>query len=97
MRIATAHAYDAGIDSLVRRQGELAEMQDKMTSGKRVAKASDDPAAAARAERALASISRNETSQRAVEASKVVMVQTESAHIKTNHRSMMRYNDEPLS
>ena len=79
MRIATANAYDAGIDSLVRRQGDLAEMQDKMTSGKRVAKASDDPAAAARAERALASISRNETSQRAVEASKVVMTQTESA------------------
>jgi len=79
MRIATANAYDAGIDSLVRRQGELAEMQDKMTSGKRVAKASDDPAAAARAERALASISRTETSQRAVEASKVAMTQTESA------------------
>ena len=79
MRISTANAYDAGIDSLVRRQGELAEMQDKMTSGKRVAKASDDPAAATRAERALASISRTETSQRAVEASKVVMVQTESA------------------
>ena len=79
MRISTANAYDAGIDSLVRRQGELAGMQDKMTSGKRVAKASDDPAAAARAERALASISRTETSQRAVEASKVVMTQTESA------------------
>ena len=79
MRIATANAYDAGIDSLVRRQGELADLQDKMTSGKRVAKASDDPAAAARAERALASISRTETSQRAVEASKVVMTQTESA------------------
>jgi flagellar hook-associated protein 3 FlgL len=79
MRIATANAYDAGIDSLVRRQVELAEMQDKMTSGKRVAKASDDPAAAARAERALAAIGRVETSQRAVEASKVVMVQTESA------------------
>ena len=46
MRIATANAYDAGIDSLVRRQAELAEMQDRMTSGKRVAKASDDPAAA---------------------------------------------------
>ncbi len=78
MRIATANAYDAGIDSLVRRQGELADLQDKMTSGKRVAKASDDPAAAARAERALASISRSETSQRAVDASKVVMTQTES-------------------
>jgi flagellar hook-associated protein 3 FlgL len=79
MRIATANAYDAGIDSLVRRQGELADMQSRMTSGKRVAKASDDPAAAARAERALASIGRTETSQRAVEASKVAMTQTESA------------------
>ena len=79
MRIATANAYDAGIDALVRRQVELAEMQDRMTSGKRVAKASDDPAAAARAERALAAIGRTETSQRAVEASKVAMVQTESA------------------
>ena len=78
MRIATANAYDAGIDALVRRQGELSDMQDRMTSGKRVAKASDDPAAAARAERALANINRTETSQRAVEASKIAMTQTES-------------------
>jgi flagellar hook-associated protein 3 FlgL len=79
MRLSTAASFDSGIDSLVRRQSELAAMQDQMTSGKRVAKASDDPAAAARAERALAAISRTETSQRAVEASKVVMTQTETA------------------
>ena len=79
MRISTANAYDAGIDSLTRRQADLSALQDQMTSGKRVAKASDDPAAAARAERALASISRTETSQRAVDASKVVMTQTESS------------------
>ena len=79
MRISTANAYDAGIDALSKRQADLAQLQGQMTSGKRVAKASDDPAAAARAERALASISRTETSQRAVDASKVVMTQTESA------------------
>ena len=79
MRISTANAYDAGIDALSKRQADLSELQDQMTSGKRVAKASDDPAAAARAERALASISRTETSQRAVDASKVVMTQTESS------------------
>ncbi len=79
MRISTANAYDAGIDALSKRQADLAELQGQMTSGKRVAKASDDPAAAARAERALASISRTETSQRAVDASKVVMTQTESS------------------
>ena len=79
MRISTANAFASGIDSLTRRQSELSGLQDQMTSGKRVAKASDDPAAAARAERALASISRTETSQRAVDASKVVMTQTESS------------------
>ena len=79
MRISTANAYDAGIDALSKRQADLSELQDQMTSGKRVAKASNDPAAAARAERALASISRTETSQRAVDASKVVMTQTESS------------------
>ena len=79
MRISTANAYDAGIDALSKRQADLSDLQEQMTSGKRVAKASDDPAAAARAERALASISRTETSQRAVDASKVVMTQTESS------------------
>ena len=79
MRISTANAYDAGIDALSRRQADLSDLQGQMTSGKRVSKASDDPAAAARAERALASISRTETSQRAVDASKVVMTQTESS------------------
>ena len=79
MRISTANAYDAGIDSLTRRQADLSDLQGQLTSGKRVSKASDDPAAAARAERALASISRVDTSQRAVDASKVVMTQTESS------------------
>lgn len=79
MRISTANAYDAGVDTLTRRQSELSDLQDRLTSGKRVEKASDDPASAARAERALASIDRATTSQRAVEASRVAMTQVESA------------------
>ncbi len=78
MRIATANAYDNGVDTLQRRQSELSTLQEQMTSGKRVARASDDPAAAARAERAMANIERTVTSQRAVDASKVAMTQTES-------------------
>ena len=78
MRISTAHAFDNGIDILSRRQAEMTSLQDQLTTGKRISRASDDPAAAARAERARASISRAETSQRAVEASKVMMTQTES-------------------
>ena len=78
MRISTANAFDNGIDILSRRQAEMTSLQDQLTTGKRISRASDDPAAAARAERARASIGRAETSQRAVEASKVLMTQTES-------------------
>jgi flagellar hook-associated protein 3 FlgL len=79
MRISTSNAYDATVETLTRRQLELTESQHQLTTGKRVAKASDDPAAAARAERALASMGRSDTSLRSVEASKSVLLQTESA------------------
>ncbi len=79
MRVSTAQSFDVGVASLQRRQGELAETQERMTSLKRVNRASDDPAAAARAERALAGIERSVTSQRAVDASRSAMSQTESA------------------
>ena len=79
MRISTSNSFDSGIDTLMQRQVDMANEQNQITTGKRVNKASDDPAAAARAERALASISRTETSQRAVDASKVIMTQTESS------------------
>lgn len=79
MRIASANAYDATIDTLQRRQSDLSELQIRLTSGKRLLKASDDPAAAARAERALAAEMRSDTAQRNVDASKVVMSQAESA------------------
>ena len=79
MRISTSNAYDATLATLQTRQTDLSAAQERLTSGKRVLKASDDPAAAARAERALAGVKRSETSQRAVEASRVAMTQTESA------------------
>lgn len=79
MRIASAHSYETTIDVLQRRQSDLSDMQTRLTSGKRLLKASDDPAAAARAERALAAEMRSDTSQRSVDASKVIMSQTESA------------------
>jgi flagellar hook-associated protein 3 FlgL len=79
MRISTANAFDAGIDALSKRQTDLQSLQEQMTTGKRVSRASDDPAAASRAERAMASVERTVTSQRAVDASKVAMAQTESS------------------
>ena len=79
MRIVTAFAYDTAIANLQKRQQDLSETQTQLTSGKRVNRASDDPTAAARAERALASIARSDANKRALDASANVMGIAESA------------------
>lgn len=79
MRISTANTYEIGVATLQRRQTDLAEIQAGLTSGKRVVRASDDPVAAARAERALAGEERVKASERSVQAAQTIMVQTESA------------------
>lgn len=73
MRIATAHTYDTAIANLQERQQKLSLSQQQLTSGKRVNVASDDPTAAARAERALASMARHDANQRTLDASRNVM------------------------
>ena len=78
MRISTANVYDKGVDTLNKRQADLAEAQDRLSTGKRVQRASDDPASAARAERATAALERAIANQRGVEASRVAMTQTDS-------------------
>lgn len=79
MRIATANAYDASLDTLTRQQAELSQAQAQISSLKRVNRPSDDPAAAARAERALAGVARNDANQRAIDASRNATSQVESA------------------
>lgn len=79
MRLSTAHLYDASIANLQRRQQSLQNQQAQLTSGKRIASASDDPTGAARAERALAAIGRVDANQRALEASRNSMTLAESA------------------
>ncbi len=79
MRLSTSNTYSTALDSLVDRQARLSGTQEQLTTGKRVNRASDDPAAAARAERALASERRTVASQRAVDASDNAMTLTESA------------------
>ncbi|HMC16543.1 MAG TPA: flagellar hook-associated protein FlgL, partial [Albitalea sp.] len=78
-RIGTANTYDTTVDRLVKRQNELGEAQLQLTSGKRVNRPSDDPTAAGRAERALASTARIDAAQRGVDASRALMSQSESA------------------
>lgn len=79
MRITSANSFESSLVSLQRRQASLVEAQERLTSGKRVLKASDDPAAAAQAERARSAATRAEAQQRAVAASRNTMQLTESA------------------
>lgn len=79
MRVSTAQSYANGIAELQKRQQDLETTQRQMTTGKRLNAPSDDPAAAARAERALATQFATQASQRALEASRNAMTLTESA------------------
>ena len=79
MRITTHNAYQNVIFNLQQRQQGLQTAQEQLTTGKRVAKPSDDPVAAARAERALAAMTRADAHQRALEASRTATQLTETA------------------
>ena len=78
-RVSTAGSYDSALATLQRRQAEMSNAQMQMTSGKRVNRPSDDPTAAARAERALIAQQRIESAQRSVGVSRNAMALTESA------------------
>ncbi len=76
-RVGSANAYDVARSNLMGRQTALANLQEGLTSGKRVTRASDDPTAAAQAERALNRISRIQSDQRALESQRTSITQAE--------------------
>ena len=78
-RVSSQNLFSNGLDELQRRQQSLARTQEQLTSGKRVVRASDDPTAAARAERALATVARADANQRALESSRNAMTLAEAA------------------
>jgi len=77
-RVATANTYDRAIGNVSARGTALSNLQENLTSGKRVVRASDDPTAAANAERAMTRISRIATDQRALESQRNTIAQAES-------------------
>lgn len=79
MRVATAHSYDSTISNLNKRQAELSDLQERISTGKRVLRASDDPVAAVLAESAQNKLSRVAADQRALEHSRTSITQAESA------------------
>ena len=64
MRIGTAYAQQMAIDGIGERQARLLEGQEQLSSGKRISRPSDDPVAAAEAERMRSRESRIEAEKR---------------------------------
>jgi flagellar hook-associated protein 3 FlgL len=77
-RVGTANMYDSAIRNLSARQNTLVGLQENLTSGKRVVRPSDDPVAAAQAERALTRISRIQSEQRQLDVQRNAIAQGES-------------------
>ena len=78
-RLGTANMYDNALRNLGTRQTNLSNLQENLTSGKRVVRASDDPVSAAQAERAITRLSRIQTEQRALETQRNAIAQAESS------------------
>ncbi len=78
MRLSTGHALERSLELIQLRQQALNESHERVSSGKRILRASDDPGATARAERALATSARADANQRGLEASRNAMLQAES-------------------
>lgn len=69
-RVSTANSYDATINRISQRTVELNASQEKLSAGKRVLRASDDPVAATLAERESNRLLRTEADLRALERSR---------------------------
>ncbi len=78
MRLASNTLFDNTISTLTNAQATLTAQQDRVSSGKRVNKASDDPIAAASAERALNRISQLQAEQRALNVQRNALATAES-------------------
>jgi len=77
-RLGSANTYDTAVRNITARQTALSALQESLTSGKRVVRASDDPTSAAIAERALTRIGRIATDQRALASQVGAITQAET-------------------
>lgn len=78
-RLGTANMYDGTISNISKQQQELVKLIEQASTSKRVNRASDDPVAAAQAERARTRMNRIETDQRALDAQVATVTQGEAA------------------
>ena len=77
-RLGTANMYDRTINNINRQQNELASQMEHTSAGMRVIRPSDDPVAAAQAERARNRLERIASDQRGLDAQKATIEYGES-------------------
>ena len=77
-RLGTANMYDRTINNINRQQNELASQMEHTSAGMRVIRPSDDPVAAAQAERARNRLERIASDQRGLDAQKATVEYAES-------------------
>ena len=77
-RLGSANMYDRTVNNLAERQSKLAQLMESTSAGKRVLRASDDPVAAAQAERARTRMDRTDADQRALDAQVSIIKEGES-------------------
>lgn len=78
MRIATNHYQNRAVNSILETQSTLANLQEQASTGMRVNRASDDPIAAAEAERLRSAQARFDIEKRMMSYAKAQMSQAES-------------------
>ncbi len=78
MRLATANTYDNTLANMTSRQAGLADLQEKLSAGKKVVRPSDDPTGAAQAERAMTRSARVDVEVRALNLQRNSMTVAES-------------------
>lgn len=77
MRVSTAFAYQTAIDAMNDRQSKLARTQTELSTGRKLLTASDDPMAAAAAERTRSAQRRIETQTRMNEFASTILKQAD--------------------
>lgn len=77
-RISSANTYDNALDQLMSRQSQLSKLQAQLSASKRVLRPSDDPTAAAQAERAITRQARVASEQRSLEVQRNAITVAES-------------------
>ncbi|MFK7962744.1 MAG: flagellar hook-associated protein FlgL [Burkholderiaceae bacterium] len=78
-RISTVQRARQSVDLITQRQSEISDLQRQISTGKRVLKPSDDPSAAAQAERTRSEVARMEVESRMLGFAQLKLAQAESA------------------